>query len=82
MHPEINLKPALKIAGTPTSKGAHTKQRVSTSKGVQEQPIVTSMRSREFSPSISLSNLQHNYPVDYRTRYRLRAVHLITLARA
>ena len=39
MHPEINLKPALKIAGTPTSKGAHTKQRVSTSKGVQEQPI-------------------------------------------
>ena len=67
MHPETNPIPTLKIAGTPTSKGAHIKQIVSTSKGVQEEPIATRTQSQNFTPTIGPSNPQQYSPVASRT---------------
>ena len=82
MHPELTPKPAMRIEGTPTSKGYHTKQSLSTSKGVEEQPIATHTQSRHFTPPSSPSNLQHDSPVASRTRSQLWSAHIISPARA
>ena len=73
MHPEPIPKPELRIEATPASKGAHTKQSVSTSKGMQEQKIATRTRSQQFTPPISTSDLQHDAPVASRTSSQLQA---------
>ena len=82
MHPEITPTTALKIMSTPASKGAHTKQSVSTSKGVQEQPIATCTQSQQFTPTSIPYNPQQDAPVASHTRSRLRTAHLLTPTRA